>query len=65
MADDLPGVPGRVLRADGDGASTGGIGHSRHHRNSPHRLPCLMTEIPTRHAAPSDSDDGHPARRYR
>jgi len=29
-ADDLSGVPGRVLRADGDEAGTGGIGHCCH-----------------------------------
>ena len=45
-ADDLPGVPGRVLRADGDGAGPGGIGHYCHRRNSPHRLPYLMAGIP-------------------
>jgi len=29
-AGDLSGVPGCVLRADGDGAGTGGIGHCCH-----------------------------------
>jgi hypothetical protein len=41
-ADDLPGMWWCVLRADGDGARTGGIGYRCHPRNPPHRLPCLM-----------------------
>ena len=41
-ADDLPGVRGRVVRANGGGTGTGGIGYCCHPVNSPHRLPCLM-----------------------
>jgi hypothetical protein len=41
-ADDLPGVQGRVLRADGGASGTRGIGYRCHPRNSPRRLPCLM-----------------------
>jgi hypothetical protein len=41
-ADDLPGVQGRVLRADGGASGTRGIGYRCHPRNSPRRLPFLM-----------------------